>query len=141
MLGNLYCIFGALPTSDSEVTAALHGSLERRWAKTDQELMILSVFLNPFTRHLPFNLDVFPLIMFFHLTVRAYKRLLRQDPAGDIDFAAAFNDNYNNIGFFSKASMALDWHHQAYVRTVSLILCCGTTAESEQGVSPDLVSI
>jgi hypothetical protein len=79
--------------------------------------------------------------MFFDLTVRTYKQLLRQDPVGDIDCAAAFNDYHSNIGFFSKASMALDWHHQVYVCMVSLILCCETTAESEQGVSPDLVSI
>ncbi|KAF8175014.1 ribonuclease H-like domain-containing protein, partial [Mycena galopus ATCC 62051] len=125
-LGNLYRIFSALQTSDSAVTAAVHGSLERRFAKTDQELMILAVFFNPFIRTRPFNQDVFPPIMFFHLVVRMYKRLLQQDPAGDTEFSSTFNDYHNNTGFLSMESMALDWHQQAYIKS---------------GVSPDIVSI
>jgi hypothetical protein len=41
-LGNLYRIFQNLPALDRQVTTTIHGSLERRWAKTDQELMRLS---------------------------------------------------------------------------------------------------
>ncbi|KAJ6460339.1 ribonuclease H-like domain-containing protein [Mycena sanguinolenta] len=140
--GNLFCIFGALPAGDSAITEAVRSSLERCWGKTDQELMILTVFLNPFIRTCPFNLDIF-LPMFFHLVVRMYERLLRKDPAGDTDFANAFNDYHNNKGHFSDSSMALDWHEQAYIKTVGIwnfFLFCRCSL-FRKGVAPDVVSI
>lgn len=117
-LGNLYRIFGNLPAEDLQVKETLHASLERRWAKTDQELMILAVFFNPFLRTRPFNQDSFPPIVFFHLVRRAFKRLLRQDAAGDVQFLEAFNSYYDNSGYFSDQSMWLEGHRQLYEQNV-----------------------
>ncbi|KAJ6452036.1 ribonuclease H-like domain-containing protein [Mycena vitilis] len=78
-LGNLYRTFRDLPSEDQLVTNALHASLERRWKNTDQELMILAVFF-----------------------IAAFKRLLRHDADGDVEFMQAFNSYYDNTGFFSE---------------------------------------
>ncbi|KAJ6475171.1 ribonuclease H-like domain-containing protein [Mycena vulgaris] len=47
-LRNIHRIFSR--NNDTIVKSTVIKSLERRWAKTDQELMILAVFLNPYIR-------------------------------------------------------------------------------------------
>ncbi|KAJ7034526.1 ribonuclease H-like domain-containing protein [Mycena alexandri] len=80
----------------------------------DQELMILAVFFNPFVRTRPFNPEFLSPIMFFHLVRRAFKRLLRQDAAGDADFLAPFNSYYDNTGIFSDETMWIEGHRALY---------------------------
>jgi hypothetical protein len=53
-LGNLYRIYSNLEF-DVEVRTAILASLEKRWAKADQEVFILAVFLNPYIRHCCFS--------------------------------------------------------------------------------------
>jgi hypothetical protein len=142
-LGNLYRIFDNLPTADHQVTATLHGSLERRWAKTDQELMILAVFLNPFIRTRPFNRESFPPITFFHLVRRAFLRLLRQDAAGDTEFLEAYNSYYQNTGFFSDENMWIQGHRKLYEENVCSFLSQNLSCRlpNAQNKNVDLVAI
>ena len=46
-LRNLYCIYSTLEF-DVEVWTVILASLEKWWAKADQEVFILAVFLNPY---------------------------------------------------------------------------------------------
>ncbi|KAJ7746992.1 ribonuclease H-like domain-containing protein [Mycena metata] len=88
-LGNLYRIFGNLPAADSQVTATVQASLERRWGKTDQELMILFSSIPSF-------------------------RLLRQDATGDAGFLESFNSYYDNTGLFSDSTMWIEGSRALY---------------------------
>ncbi|KAJ7226241.1 hypothetical protein C8J57DRAFT_961696, partial [Mycena rebaudengoi] len=91
VLGNLFRIFQNLPASDLLVTQTVHASLERKWAKTDQELMILGVFFNPYIRSRCFNPDSLPCMTMFHLIHRAYERLFRQSVDNDVEFYLLFS--------------------------------------------------
>ncbi|KAJ7231957.1 ribonuclease H-like domain-containing protein [Mycena rebaudengoi] len=113
-LGNLYRIFRNLPTTDSLVKRAVHASLERRWGKTDQELMILGVFFNPYIRSRAFNPDSLSCINIFHIARRAYERLLRQRADGDVEFMQAFQSYYDDKDYFSSETMWIEGHRQAY---------------------------
>jgi hypothetical protein len=66
-LANLFRIFHNLDIEDAIVKKTMHASLERRWGKTDQELMILAVFFNPYLRAHCFKRDVLPANKIFHL--------------------------------------------------------------------------
>ena len=47
MLGNLFCIYSH-PSLESQIKEWIIGSLEKRWAKADQEVFILAVSFNPY---------------------------------------------------------------------------------------------
>ncbi|KAJ7748303.1 ribonuclease H-like domain-containing protein, partial [Mycena maculata] len=113
-LGNLYRIFGNFPPADAIVTKIVQASLERHWAKTDQELMILGVFFNPYIRSHTFDPDSLSCMDMFHIARRAYERLLRQDADGDVEFMTAFQSYYNNQNHFSAEAMWIEGHRQAY---------------------------
>ncbi|KAJ7135463.1 ribonuclease H-like domain-containing protein [Mycena crocata] len=103
-LANLFRMFNNLAVSDVIVKRALHASLEQRWGKTDQQLMILGVFFNPYLRARCFNRDA--------LSPNA--RLLGQTAAGDIEFLNTFCAYYDETGDFSAESMWLDGYAQSY---------------------------
>ncbi|KAJ7429946.1 ribonuclease H-like domain-containing protein [Mycena latifolia] len=113
-LGNLFRIFRNLPIEDAIVRKTLHESLERRWGKTDQQLMILGVFLNPYVRAQCFNRDSLSANAIFHLVRRAFDRLLGQSSDGDIAFLAAFREYYDGTGDFSAEAMLLELHSESY---------------------------
>ncbi|KAJ7747620.1 ribonuclease H-like domain-containing protein [Mycena maculata] len=116
-LSNLYRIFGNLPPADATVTKTVQASLERRWAKTDQELMILGIFFNPYIRSHTFDPDSLSCMDMFHIARRAYKRLLHQDADGDVEFMTAFQSYYDNQNHFSAEAMWIEGHRQAYEAT------------------------
>ncbi len=47
---NLYRIFDGLGPEDEGAASAVKESLEKRWAKTDQDAFILCTFFNPYIR-------------------------------------------------------------------------------------------
>ena len=53
-LGNLFHIYSN-PALDPQIWAAILGSLEKHWAKGDQDVFILAVFLNPYIQQHPFS--------------------------------------------------------------------------------------
>ncbi|KAJ7725007.1 ribonuclease H-like domain-containing protein [Mycena maculata] len=111
-LGNLFRIFDS--NQDEVVKTTVQGSLERRWGKTDQELMILAVFLNPYICSRAFNSAQLPPMAFYHLLCRAYKRFYGQDASTDIDFMQTFQLYCDNDGYFSPNSMWLEGYRAMY---------------------------
>ncbi|KAJ7484268.1 ribonuclease H-like domain-containing protein, partial [Mycena latifolia] len=101
------------------VLLTLANLLERRWGKTDQELMILGVFFNPYLRARCFKRDVLPANKIFHLVRRAFQRLLGQDATGDMNFLNVFREYYDEAGDFSSDSMWLDGHAAFYKQAAS----------------------
>jgi hypothetical protein len=87
-LGNLYRIFDR--NVDPLVKSTVTKSLERRWAKTDQELMILAVFLNPYIRDRAFNRSKLPSMSLYHMLLRAYQRFYGRDATTDIELMKTF---------------------------------------------------
>jgi hypothetical protein len=115
----LFRIFNNLAAEDAIVKKTLHASLEHRWGKTDQQLMILGVFFNPYLRARCFNRDVLSANAMFHMVRRAFERLLNQTAVGDIDFLNAFRSYYDATDYFSDESMWLEGHAESYKTAVS----------------------
>ncbi|KAF8146096.1 ribonuclease H-like domain-containing protein [Mycena galopus ATCC 62051] len=113
-LANLFRIFNNLASEDAIVQSTLHASLERRWGKTDQELMILAVFFNPYIRSRPFSRDALTTNDMFHLGRRAFKHLLGMGANGNIAFGNTFRNYYNSAGQFSAEAMWLERHAASY---------------------------
>lgn len=89
-------------------------SIERRWGKTDQELFILAVFLNPYVRAQFFNTDHLNFMSLFHMARRAFRRLTKTDLADDSGFLSAFTDYFNSSGDFSRDAMWLDGFRELF---------------------------
>ncbi|KAF7333128.1 hypothetical protein MVEN_02378300 [Mycena venus] len=115
-LANLFRIFDNLPSHDAIVKKTLHDSLERRWGKADQQLMILGVFFNPYILTRSFNREQLNANSMFHLVRCAYERLLGQDAVGDIDFSNTFRAYYDSMGEFSDEAMCLREFADSYTR-------------------------
>lgn len=116
-LGNIYDFFDCLDESqdgNKEVKSAMTLSIERRWGKTDQELFILAVFLNPYIRAKFFNADHLSFIALFHIARRSFLRLTGNNLANDPVFLRAFTDYYHQRGDFSRESMWLDGYAEMY---------------------------
>jgi hypothetical protein len=106
-LGNLWRIYSALADSDRAVRECIHQSLEKRWAKADQDAFILAVFFNP---HIRADLFGHGIIQFtpagvYGLVRRMYKRVFREDP--DFELHAACMDYYKAREEFSDDAMHL----------------------------------
>ncbi|KAJ7743007.1 ribonuclease H-like domain-containing protein, partial [Mycena maculata] len=110
-------ILQALTCRLDTVLICLGNLLQRRWAKTDQGLMILAVFFNPYIRSHAFDPDSVSCMDMFHIVRRAYERLLRQDAGGDIEFMSAFQSYYDNQDYFSADATWIEGHRQAYEAT------------------------
>jgi hypothetical protein len=95
-LGNLYRIYVNLrkydrTTPDAEfedkdhpVTAVIN-SIEKRWAKADQDLFIACLFLNPFIKTSLFNPQKFTLSVLIGIIRRLYTRVFRlSEPHPDL---------------------------------------------------------
>ncbi|KAF6757724.1 hypothetical protein DFP72DRAFT_759455, partial [Ephemerocybe angulata] len=89
-------------------------SIERRWGKTDQELFILAVFLNPYIWAKFFNTDHLSFMTLFHIARRAVLQLTRNNLISDPDFLKAFTDYYHARSDFSKDAMCLDSYAEVY---------------------------
>ncbi|KAF8148553.1 hypothetical protein K438DRAFT_1989202 [Mycena galopus ATCC 62051] len=111
-----FCIFNNLPSHNAIVKKTLHDTLERRWAKADQQLMILGIFFNPYICARAFNREALNANALFHLVRRAFERLLGKDAVGDIDFADTFRGYFDSMGEFSDAAMCLQEFAESYKR-------------------------
>ncbi|TEB37768.1 hypothetical protein FA13DRAFT_1867560, partial [Coprinellus micaceus] len=108
-LGSIFSFFQNLPDEpgNEAVKDAMEKSIERQWGKTHQELFILATFFNPYIRSRFFNADYLSLMVLFHITKRAVRKLTGQSLANEPAFFVAFRDYYNSTGMFSPASMWL----------------------------------
>jgi hypothetical protein len=81
------------------------GSLEKRWAKADQEVFILAVFLNPYIRRRCFSRSALTEADLYNMAARVFERLFGKK-AG-IDFLKAFTDYSKGLAEFSDERMSL----------------------------------
>ena len=121
-LGNLFHIYSN-PTLDSQIREAILSSLEKRWAKADQDVFILAVFLNPYIRQHPFSRAALTHANVYEIAARVFKRIFGQDP--DLDFLKAFEDYFNNRAGFSSDSMGLEMMKSLYADQV-----CGSNSKT-----------
>lgn len=105
-LGNLYRIYSTCSGIDSDITDQIQGSLEKRWAKADQDIFILAVFFNPYIRSRIFKPAALSESQLYGIVERVFKRFYGQD--GDIALLKAFNDYIKGGGEFSQEEMNLE---------------------------------
>jgi hypothetical protein len=110
-LGNLFHIYSN-PALDSQIQVGIQGSLEKRWAKADQDVFILAVFLNPYIRRRAFSRVALTHAKIYEIAARLLTRIFNQQP--DLDFLKAFEDYFSDTANFSSQSMALDMMKKLY---------------------------
>ena len=110
-LGNLFRIYSD-PTLDSQIQAGIQGSLEKRWAKADQDVFILAVFLNPYIWRQPFSCVALTHANIYEIAARLLTCIFDQQP--DLEFLKAFEDYMNDTGDFSSQIMGLDMMKKLY---------------------------
>ena len=110
-LGNLFHIYSN-PALDSQIQVGIQGSLEKRWAKADQDVLILAVFLNPYILWRAFSRVALTHAKIYEIAVCLLTRIFNQQP--DLDFLKAFKDYFSNTANFSSQNMALDMIKKLY---------------------------
>ncbi|KAF4622376.1 hypothetical protein D9613_009287 [Agrocybe pediades] len=107
--GNLVMEFQKLTDYiDAPVREALIGSIERRWNKSDQDVFIAAVILNPFLQTAPFNPD--PLMVsvgaVYSLFERLWMRFFETDTVPDTLYTDT-RDYLNGEGFFLNMAKSI----------------------------------
>ncbi|KAI0309211.1 hypothetical protein OF83DRAFT_1024938, partial [Amylostereum chailletii] len=107
ILANLFLIFSD-DTFKLEMCRSVLRSLEKRWAKQDQDIIILATILNPFIRA-----NVFSATSEYHrprkiiqLATAAYERFFRKTP--NLEFKQAITDYLNHLGRWTDDAMGLE---------------------------------
>ncbi|CAE6453995.1 unnamed protein product [Rhizoctonia solani] len=113
MLGNLYRLFD-VDEIDPVVRDAVLGSVQRRYGKTDQDILNLAVFLNPYLRARLFNPNnpAFCANGLYTMVKRVHKRIFKTTPSSE--FFEAYLNYYHWRGEFSHESWHLDEHAAMY---------------------------
>ena len=75
-----------------EVCTVILTSLEERWAKADQDVFILAVFLNPYICSKCFSRAALTEAALYNMTVQVFEQLFGQK--ANLDLLQAFTD-YN----------------------------------------------
>ena len=88
---------------DEVSRTAIINSIEKRWAKCDQEVFVAAVIVNPFYQTMPFNADGAELSQWLTraelraLFSRLYRRFFQSEPPADF-----FTDMYDFLGASGK---------------------------------------
>ncbi|GJE84312.1 hypothetical protein PsYK624_003880 [Phanerochaete sordida] len=104
-LGKLFHAFSD-PKIDPAVSAKVHGSMERRWSRADQDLYILAVFFNPYIRSSCFATEYLPSATLIDIAHRAFKRFFGCEP--DAGFRSALVDYIRRRAEFTDQGMGLE---------------------------------
>jgi hypothetical protein len=117
-LGNLYRIFSG-PNVDENVRCTVHESLEKRWAKADQDVFIAGLLMNPYIcgRCLASGSSFLTPAGLYGIVKRVYERVMKR-PAG-LELHQAFRDYMTNANEFSPAGMVLEDMKAMYEAAVS----------------------
>jgi hypothetical protein len=115
-LGNLYRIYSTLEF-DGDVRDAIISSLEKRWAKADQEVFIVAVFLNPYIRRRCFSRAALTEAELYNMVAHIFERIFGQK--ADIGLLKAFTDYSKGQGEFSDDRMSLDMMAEMFASEVS----------------------
>ena len=110
-LGNLFRIYSD-PRLDLQIQKTILGSLEKHWAKADQDVFILAVFLNPYIQWQPLSLTALTNAGICEVAAWVFTHIFNKDP--DLNFLKAFEGYFNNQAEFSNETMALDMMKQLY---------------------------
>ena len=103
---------------DPEVRDGILGSLEKRWAKADQEVFILAGFFNPYIRTKCFNRASLTEAGLYRMAERVYLRIFGR--AADLDFMKAFTDYVRKEHEFSSEAMSLEVMAEMHKKEVSV---------------------
>ena len=107
-LGNLFHIYDNMDDADHDVKDGIKASLEKRWAKADQDVFILAVFFNPYIRADLFSRKIIQLTPagMYGIVKRMYKRVFREEP--EFGLHVACMDYYKCRSEFSDDAMHLN---------------------------------
>ncbi|KAF8576365.1 hypothetical protein K439DRAFT_665456 [Ramaria rubella] len=107
-LANLFRIYGTMSDLERDVQETIQASLEKRWAKADQDIFILAVFFNPYIRASLFNPTIiqFTAAGIYGIIRRVFQRLYRKD--SDYELHSAFMDYYKASAEFADDAMHLE---------------------------------
>jgi hypothetical protein len=85
----------------------MQGSLEKRWAKADQQIFFLATYFNPYVRGRCFNRSALTSATLWSIFLHVYKRIFDVTP-NSVDCLRAFEDYGKGLKEFSSAGMSLD---------------------------------
>jgi hypothetical protein len=108
-LANLYRIYSDMGDLEEDVRVGIRNSLEKRWAKADQDVFILAVFFNPYIRAHLFNTSIIQLTRagVYGIVRRVWCRLFRAEEP-HYELHSACTDYYNSEAEFANTAMHLD---------------------------------
>ena len=116
MLGNRFHICSH-PSLESQIKEWIIGSLEKRWAKADQEVFILAVSFSPYIRQQPYSHSALTHAHLYDMASRVFKWIYNENP--NLDFLKAFEDYFDNRNEFLSARMELDMMKSMYESHIS----------------------
>ena len=108
-LGHLHRVFSdASLLIESELREKVLDSLEKRWAKIDQDVFLMAIVLNPYLRLSRFNRENPYLTEASMWTVfrRVYTRMLGEQPNHEL--SNTFTEYVHSLGEWSNESMSLE---------------------------------
>jgi hypothetical protein len=93
-LSNLFRIYDDTGDADHDIKNGIQASLEKRWAKADQDPFILTIFFNPYIHADLFNRKIIQFMpaSMYGIVKCVYKCIFRTEP--DFDLHAACLDYY-----------------------------------------------
>ena len=103
---------------DPEVHDSILGSLEKHWAKADQEVFILAGFFNPYICTKCFNHASLTEAGLYQMAKRVYLCIFGQ--ATDLNFMKAFTDYVHKEHEFSCEAMSLEVMVKMHKKEVSI---------------------
>ena len=92
---------------DENVRRTVHESLEKRWAKADQDVFIAGLLMNPYIRGccLASGSSFLTLAGLYGIVKRVYERVMKR--SAGLELHQAFRDYMTNVNEFSPAGMVL----------------------------------
>jgi hypothetical protein len=125
--GSLFMQYHAMD-DDKEVQTAILSSLEKRWAKAEQEVFIAAVLVNPLFRVSPFcQLDFLNRSGIRALFTRLWKRFYPSESQPPFEFSTHIFNFIDGNGFFLELEESIRYELQsataevwAYLVTYSL---------------------
>jgi hypothetical protein len=109
--GSLFMQYQAMG-EDKDVQNAILSSLERRWAKADQEVFIAAVLVNPLFRVSPFRrLDSLNRSGIRGLFTRLWRRFYPSEPPS-FEFSSHIFNFIDGNGFFAELDESVNYELQ-----------------------------
>jgi hypothetical protein len=90
---------------DEDLRLGVINSLEKQWKKTNQDVFIVAVFLNPYIRAKLFRQQFLTEAQLYNITERVYECVMRCK--ADLGFMDAFDSYKQSHGEFSDDNMSL----------------------------------